>query len=90
MLKIYVPVTLRKFTNGQSMLELTGATVAEVLKEMESRFPGIKGQLYNENGQLNSHIAVFINDINIRDLNDEETPVGARDEVYIVPAMAGG
>lgn len=90
MSKIYIPITLRKFTNNKSMLELTGATIAELLREMDERCPGIRGQLYNENGQLNPHIAVFINDINICDLKNEETPVGERDEVYIVPAMAGG
>ena len=88
--KIYVPLTLRKFSNDQSMIELTGATIAEILTEIDKSFPSMRGQLYNENGRLNSHIAVFINDINIRDLKDEETPIDDRDEVYIVPAIAGG
>ncbi|MBD2519587.1 MoaD/ThiS family protein [Nostoc sp. FACHB-973] len=90
MSKIYVPITLRQFTNNRSILDITGGTIAELLTEMDKRCPGIRGQLYNENGRINSHIAVFINDINIRDLKHEETPVQERDEVYIIPAFAGG
>jgi sulfur-carrier protein len=86
----YVPVTLRKFSNGQSTVEFSGSTIAEVLNKVRQQFPGLNEQLYSDAGELKPHIAVFLNDTNIRDLENEATPIRDRDEIYIVTAIAGG
>lgn len=86
----YVPVTLRKFSEGQSMIDFSGSTIAEVLDKVRQKFPGLNEQLYSDAGELKPHIAVFVNDTNIRDLENEATPIQDRDEIYIVTAIAGG
>jgi sulfur-carrier protein len=86
----YVPVTLRKFSNGQSTVEFPGSTIAEVLDKVRQQFPDLDEQLYSDVGELKPHIAVFVNDTNIRDLENEATPIRDRDEIFIVTAIAGG
>jgi molybdopterin synthase sulfur carrier subunit len=81
---------MRKLTNGQSVVELSGDTVAQVFEALESSYPGMQQQLYDDQGQLKRFIAVFVNGKDIRTLSQIETPVREQDEVYIVPAIAGG
>jgi molybdopterin converting factor small subunit len=90
MSKIYVPATLRRFTDGRSTVEINGSTVAEIFRQMDKLFPNLQGQLHNENGQIKSHLAVFVNDVHINELDKENTVLVERDEVYIIPAIAGG
>lgn len=88
--KMYIPTILRPLTRGQSLVKLSGATVAEVMATLEREYPGTRAQLYDDGGQVKPHIAIFVNDENIRDLDGEATVLSDRDDVHIIPAIAGG
>ena len=89
MAKIFIPTPLRKYTDNKRMVEFTGMTVNEVLNNLKRQHPDIEPQLY-EGGNIKSFIAVFINDVDIRTREGGNTPVGAEDNIHIIPAMAGG
>jgi adenylyltransferase/sulfurtransferase len=90
MTTVYIPTSMRELTQGQARLNASGTTVADVFKTLEVAYPGLQTRLYDQQGQLNSYIAVFVNEQSIRELNNEQTPVTDRDEVHIIPAIAGG
>lgn len=87
---VVIPTTLRLFTEHRSEIELEGKTVGEVLKLLSEEYPETKKALFDEDGQLRAFINVFVNDENIRDLNEFETELSDGDEVILIPAIAGG
>jgi molybdopterin synthase sulfur carrier subunit len=87
---IRIPSPLRRYTNGQSKVESNGVTVRELIDNLEAQFPGVKPRLFDESGQIKRYVNVFINDEEIRTLQGIDTPVGEKDEISIIPAMAGG
>lgn len=90
MTTVRIPSPLRRYTNGQSKVESTGANIGELIKNLDSQYPGIKGRLCDENDQIKRYVNVFVNDEEIRTLQGIDTSLEERDEVSIVPAMAGG
>ena len=87
---ILVPTPLRRFTDGQARVGVTGATVADALDDLNSRFPGISERLLDDDGQIRRFVNIFVNGQNIRDANGAQTSLKSGDEVGIIPAMAGG
>jgi len=81
---------MRKFTNNKSQILLAAGTIASVFSALEETCPGVKAQLYDANGTIKRYINVFVNGNDIRSLDGEQTSVHERDEIFIVPAMAGG
>jgi len=90
MATVRIPSPLRRYTNSQSKVETNGGNVGELLNNLEAQYPGIKAKLCDENGNIKRYVNVFVNDEEIRTLQGSETPVTDRDEVSIIPAMAGG
>jgi molybdopterin converting factor small subunit len=90
MAQIYLPSPLRRLTQGQARVAAGGQTVGEALVDLERRYPGLREQLREPTGEVRRFINVFVNGTEIRMLQGPDTPVGERDEVSIVPAMAGG
>ncbi|MBN1218972.1 MAG: MoaD family protein [Anaerolineae bacterium] len=90
MATVRIPSPLRRYTNGQSKAQTTGANVNEVINNLEARYPGIKSRVCDENGHIKRYVNIFINDKEIRTLQGADTPVTDTDEVSIIPAMAGG
>jgi molybdopterin synthase sulfur carrier subunit len=90
MTTIRIPSPLRRYTNGQSKVESNGATIGELIENLEAQFPGIKTKLCDESSQIKRYVNVFVNEEEIRTLQGIETMIADRDEVSIVPAMAGG
>ncbi|HEY8417766.1 MAG TPA: ubiquitin-like small modifier protein 1 [Limnochordales bacterium] len=88
--RVRVPVLLRNLTGGAAEVAAEGTTVAEVLAELERRYPGIRARLYDEQGNLRRFVNVYVNDKDIRTLQGDQTPTKDGDEVAIVPAIAGG
>ena len=68
-------------------MEATGSTVAEVLADLNSSFPGLRFRMVDEHGQLRKHMRVFVNREIVRDL---DTPVADDDEFVIMQALSGG
>jgi molybdopterin synthase sulfur carrier subunit len=67
-----------------------GANIGEIIEDLEKSFPGIKERLCDQNGNVRRFVNIFLNDEDIRFLEDKGTAVKAGDEISIVPAIAGG
>jgi molybdopterin/thiamine biosynthesis adenylyltransferase/rhodanese-related sulfurtransferase/molybdopterin converting factor small subunit len=90
MAKILIPTPLRQYTDKQDSVELTGASVGDVLSALTARFPDLRKQLFNDEGKLRSFVNVYLNDEDIRYLKKDATPVATGDTLSIVPSIAGG
>lgn len=90
MATIRIPSPLRRYTDGQSKVESAGANILELIDSLEAQHPGVKSRLCDDNGQIKRYVNVFVNGEEIRTLQGVETPIADKDEVSIVPAMAGG
>ncbi len=89
-MRIRVPGPLRRLTGGDAEVSVEGATVSDALRDLEVRYPGFHDRLYDGDGKLRQFINIYVNDSDIRFTQGLETPVGERDELSIVPAVAGG
>ena len=87
---VRIPTPLRKLTAGKEEVPATGATIAEILADLEKNHPGIKERLCDEKGEVRRFVNIFANDEDIRFLSGVQTPVKESDEISIVPAIAGG
>jgi MoaD family protein len=87
---VRIPTVLRPQVGGEKQLELEGGTVSQLVDSLVERFPALRSQLLTESGELNRFVNVYVNGQDVRYLQGLETPVEARDEVRLLPAMAGG
>jgi len=85
--KVRIPDPLRSYTNQQRVVEAEGATVAEVLADLDRNYPGIRFRMVDEQHRIRKHMKVFVNDESVRDV---ATPVGPGDELTIMQALSGG
>jgi molybdopterin synthase sulfur carrier subunit len=88
--KVRVPTPLMKLTDNQSEVTAEGATISEILNNLESQFAGIKERICDENGAPRRFINIYLNEEDIRFLDGESTAVKDGDEISIIPAIAGG
>lgn len=87
---IRIPAPLRKLTKEQELVNATGANIEEVLQDLDRSYPGLKERVCDESGNVRRFVNIFINDEDIRFLEDKATVVKETDEISIVPAIAGG
>jgi MoaD family protein len=87
---VKIPAVLRPQVGGTKQLELGGATVGDVVTALTAQFPSLRGQLLTEDGGLNRFVNVYVNGQDVRYLDGMATAVSERDEVRLLPAMAGG
>jgi molybdopterin converting factor small subunit len=87
---VLIPTPLRRFTNQEARVTASGATIAELLDSLDARYPGLAGQIRENNGQIRRFVNVFVNGTNARDLDGAATAIKVGDEIGIIPAMAGG
>ncbi len=87
---VRIPTPLRKLTSNQEEVQVEGATVAEVLKNLEAAHPGIGDRLQDGEGALRKFVNIYVNDEDIRFLQNTSTAVKDGDELSIIPAIAGG
>jgi molybdopterin synthase sulfur carrier subunit len=90
MAKVRIPTPLRKLTNNEELVEVNAATVGAAITELQSRYPGIKERLVDDSGAIRRFVNVYVNEEDIRFLQNQETPVKNADEISIIPAIAGG
>lgn len=90
MVKVRIPAPLRKLTGDQRVVEAGGATLADLVEDLERRFPGIKDRIVDGAGKVHSFVNIFVNDEDVRFLQGMATPLRDDAEVAIIPAMAGG
>ena len=89
-IKIRIPTPLRAITNGLDIAEASGGTVGEILGDLSAKFAGMDKRLFKQPGELNRFVNIYVNDEDIRFLENLNTPVKDGDDVSIVPAIAGG
>ena len=87
---VRLPTVLRSQAGGRSSVTVDGSTIKDVLDGLVAEFPGMTGQLLNEDGSLHRFVNVYVNDDDVRYLSDLDTPVKDGDEVSLLPAVAGG
>ena len=87
MIRVSIPSQLIAYTDGATRAEAAGATVAEVLDDLDRRFPGLKFRVIDEQDRIRRHIRIFVNGEQVRDLAQR---LEAQDEVVIVQALSGG
>ncbi|MFQ5628184.1 MAG: ThiF family adenylyltransferase, partial [bacterium] len=90
MAKVYIPSALRPFLQNQSTINMPGNTVDHVLKNLVENYPGVRNHLLEESGKLRNYVNIFVNNEDIRFLENENTKVEGKDEISIVPSVAGG
>ncbi|HZR59237.1 MAG TPA: MoaD/ThiS family protein [Terriglobales bacterium] len=88
----HIPGALREFTAGQSRVKIdhSPTTLADALTLLWALYPGVRDRIVTEQGQVREHINIFIGDENIRYTGGLASPVSARSEISIVPAVSGG
>lgn len=87
---VRIPTPLRKLTGGSEEVTAAAKSVGELIGELEKQYPGIKERICDDSGQVRRFVNIFVKDEDIRFLQNLDTPLGDKDEVSIVPAIAGG
>ncbi|MFL5738519.1 MAG: ubiquitin-like small modifier protein 1 [Actinomycetota bacterium] len=90
MATVKLPTILRKQANGEAQVRADGATLRDLLNDLESKYPGITKNIVSDDGGLHRFINVYVNDEDVRYLGSLETNVSDSDTVSILPAVAGG
>lgn len=88
--RVRIPTPLRSVTKGASEVQAAGATVAELIQDLDRQYPGMRERILEEGGAVRRFINVYVNEEDIRFLQGADTTVKPGDEVSIVPAIAGG
>jgi len=90
MATIIIPTPLRKFTNNTARVNIKANDIKGVVNELTFNFPDLKKHLLDEQGNIRSFVNVFVGDEDIRNLQQEQTPIKEETVISIVPAIAGG
>ena len=88
-IEVRIPTILRTYTDGERVVDGSGATVAELIDQLEVDHAGIKDRLI-DGAEVRRFVNVYVNDEDIRFTGGLTTPVGDGDTVVILPAVAGG
>jgi molybdopterin converting factor small subunit len=86
-MNVRIPTPLRSYTAQAAVVSAAGATVDEVLVDLNRQYPGLRFRVVDEQGRLRSHMKIFVNKDLVRDLT---TAVTADDEITLMQALSGG
>jgi len=89
-MKILIPTPLRQYAAGQSAVEVPASTVGEAVQTLIASHPELRKHLYNDQGKLRAFVNLYLNEDDIRYLQQEQTPVAVGDTLSIIPSIAGG
>jgi molybdopterin synthase sulfur carrier subunit len=87
--RVQIPTPMRQYTEGKTTVEAAGGTVKAVLEDLGAKFPGVTARIF-DNGQVRRFVNLYLNNEDVRYLDNLETPVKDGDELAIIPAVAGG
>ena len=90
MATIRIPGPLRKLTNNLEEVPSTGTSLGDILVELNRNYPGLAERILDEQGEIRRFVNIFVNDEDVRFLQERKTPVKESDVISIVPAIAGG
>ena len=88
-IEVRIPTILRPYTSGEKLVSAQGATLQEVLNDLELNYPGMGERLIDESG-LRRFINIYVNDEDVRFLSGLQSAIGENDSITILPAVAGG
>lgn len=88
-IRVQIPTPMRQHTGGKAEVEASGATVQALFDDLGRQFPGLTERMFDK-GQLKRFVNVYLNDEDIRFLDNLNSPVKDGDQVAIIPAVAGG
>jgi molybdopterin synthase sulfur carrier subunit len=88
--KVRIPTPLRKLTNNEELVEVDATTISDAFTELQTRYPGIKERLLDDAGSVRRFVNIYVNEEDIRFLQNQETRLKDGDEISIIPAIAGG
>ena len=84
------PALMKFYVDNQSEFPVAGATIAELLNNVITRYPTLKTHLFDSNGDLRRHFSIFVNGIHLRELNGMDTILKEDDKVILMASAAGG
>jgi len=87
---VRIPTPIRQYTEQQSEIVLEGKTVGEVLEAFKARFPEAGSRFFSASSKASRFVNLYLNDEDIRFMQDLETRVGDKDTLSIILAIAGG
>lgn len=87
---VRIPTPLQKLTQNQAEVKAKGANIRELIEDLEKNFPGIKERICDETGEIRRFINIYVNEEDVRFLQQDGTPLKDGDEVSMIPAIAGG
>jgi molybdopterin synthase sulfur carrier subunit len=90
MATVRIPGPLRNLSQGEAAVEIQPGDLRAAIDQLDSRFPGFRERLLDPSGNLRQFVNVYLNDEDVRFGGGLDSQVGDRDEVSIIPAVAGG
>lgn len=87
---VRIPTILRTYTGGDSEVTAEGATLAEVLEDLEANFSGIKARILDDSGEIRRFVNVYVGNDDVRFLEGLATPTPDGTQLSVIPAVAGG
>lgn len=90
MAKVIIPTPLRKFADNRASFDVDGGSVAEAIDALTSEYPDLKKHLLDDNGSIRNFVRIYVDDDDIKALNNESTAIQSHSVVSIIPAIAGG
>ena len=89
-IEVRIPTILRAYTGGEKAVQGKGATLGELLDDLDVRHPGLRARLLEDDGTLRRFVNVYVNDEDVRFAGGVHAPLSDGDEVTVLPAVAGG
>ncbi|HEY7225532.1 MAG TPA: MoaD family protein [Micromonosporaceae bacterium] len=89
-IEVRVPTILRSYTGGLKVVTGTGDSIADLLTNLDTQYPGLRARLITEEGGLHKFVNVYINDEDVRFLGALDAKLNDGDTVTVLPAVAGG
>tara|TARA_Y100000590_G_scaffold452771_1_gene596517 strand:+ start:16636 stop:16914 length:279 start_codon:yes stop_codon:yes gene_type:complete len=89
-IRVKIPTPLRKLTDDNSTVTVSGSDITGIISDLDTKYPGIKDRICEENGEIRPFVNIFVNGEDIRYLDGLNSKLSEDDEVSIVPAVAGG
>ncbi len=89
-IQVRIPTPLRRLAAGRDVIGIEGKTVGEVIQRLVEAYPDLKERLTDERGEMRRFINIYVNDEDVRSIQNLETPLKEGDQLAIIPAIAGG
>jgi len=90
-MRVVLPSALRQYAENRSAVDVPGATVAEVLESLATRYPDLRRHIFSDDGRVRKFVNVYVNEDDIRHLDRREgTALTSADVISIIPSIAGG